>query len=181
MIYDPGNCWDQFAIVLFTLNHSRIQGCSHIDDTWWRHQMETFSALLAFWAGNSSMTGKFPAQRPVTRSFGVFFYLRLHKRLSKHSQGLWSETPSSPLWRHCNALTQSCLLTKIKHVNAYTHAHRRSHPKYNIQIYQQIESSILSVHTKGINHTTRTAITAVPALPKAQGLLKAEIISKLSV
>ena len=37
-------------------------------DTWWRHQMETFSALLALCAGNSPVTGEFPAQRPVTRS-----------------------------------------------------------------------------------------------------------------
>ena len=36
--------------------------------TWWRHQMGTFSALLAFCAGNSPVTGEFPSQRPVTRS-----------------------------------------------------------------------------------------------------------------
>ena len=36
--------------------------------TWWRHQMETFTALLAICAGNSPVTGEFPAQRPVTRS-----------------------------------------------------------------------------------------------------------------
>ena len=30
-----------------------------------------------------SVTGEFPAQGPVTRSFGVFFDLRLYKRLSK--------------------------------------------------------------------------------------------------
>ena len=42
-------------------------------DTWWRHQMETFSALLALCAGNSPVSGEFPAQRPVTRSFDVFF------------------------------------------------------------------------------------------------------------
>ena len=40
--------------------------------TWWRHQMETFSALLALCAG----TGEFPTQRPLTRSFDVFFDLR---------------------------------------------------------------------------------------------------------
>ena len=45
--------------------------------TWWRHQMETFSALLAICAGNSPVPGEFPAQRPVTRSFDVFFDLRL--------------------------------------------------------------------------------------------------------
>ena len=45
--------------------------------------METFSALLALCAGNSPVTGEFPTQRPVTRSFDAFFDLRLNKRLSK--------------------------------------------------------------------------------------------------
>ena len=44
---------------------------------WWRHQMETFSALLAICAGNSPVPGEFLAQRPVTRSFDVFFDLRV--------------------------------------------------------------------------------------------------------
>ena len=48
---------------------------------WWRHQMETFSALLALCARNSRVTGEFPPQRQVTRSFDVFFDLRLNKRL----------------------------------------------------------------------------------------------------
>ena len=64
--------------------------------------METFSALLAICAGNSPVPGEFPAQRPVTRSFDVFFDLRLNKRLSKQSRGWWFETLSRPLWRHCN-------------------------------------------------------------------------------
>ena len=42
--------------------------------------MDAFSALLAICAGNSPVTGEFPAQRPVTRSFDVFFDLRLDKR-----------------------------------------------------------------------------------------------------
>ena len=37
--------------------------------SWWRHQMETFSAWLAICAGNSPVPGEFSAQRPVTRSF----------------------------------------------------------------------------------------------------------------
>ena len=37
--------------------------------------METFSALLALGAGNSPVTGEFPTQRPVTRSFDVFFLI----------------------------------------------------------------------------------------------------------
>ena len=64
--------------------------------------METFSALLALCAGNSPVTGDFPSQRPVTRSFGVFFDMRLYKRLSKQPWGWWVETPSRSLWRHCN-------------------------------------------------------------------------------
>ena len=49
--------------------------------------METFSALLAICAGNSLVSGEFPVQRPVTRSFDVFFDLRPTKRLSKQSWG----------------------------------------------------------------------------------------------
>ena len=64
--------------------------------------METFSALLPLCAGNSPVTGEFPTQRPVTWSFGVFFDLRLNKRLSKQSRGWWSETPPRSLWRQCN-------------------------------------------------------------------------------
>ena len=40
--------------------------------SWWRHQMETFSASLALCSGNSPVTGESPSQRPVTRSFDVF-------------------------------------------------------------------------------------------------------------
>ena len=69
---------------------------------WWRHQIETFSALLAICAGNSPVTSEFHAQRPVTRSFDAFFDLRLNKRLSKQSWGWWFETLSRPLWRHSN-------------------------------------------------------------------------------
>ena len=42
--------------------------------------METFSALLADCAGNSPVSGEFPAQRPVTRSFDVFSDQRPNKR-----------------------------------------------------------------------------------------------------
>ena len=38
--------------------------------------------------------GEFPSQRPVTRSFGVFFDMRLNKRLSKQTWGWWFETAS---------------------------------------------------------------------------------------
>ena len=44
--------------------------------------------------GEPPVTGGFPSQRPVTRSFDVFFGLRLYKRLSKQSRRRWCETPS---------------------------------------------------------------------------------------
>ena len=58
--------------------------------------------LLAICAGNLPVTGEFPTQRPVTWSFHVFFDLRLNKRSGKQWSGWWFETPSHPLWRHCN-------------------------------------------------------------------------------
>ena len=82
----------------------KIQKFSFTKMPWWRHQMETFSALLAICAGNSPVPGEFPTQRPVTRSFDVFFDQRLNKRLSKQPWGWWFETPAWSLWRHHNAL-----------------------------------------------------------------------------
>ena len=81
----------------------------------WRHQMETFSALLALCAGTSPVTCEFPAQRPVTCSFGVFFDLRLNKRLSKQWWGWWFETTSRPLWRRCIACDCPSLRRKCHH------------------------------------------------------------------
>ena len=48
------------------------------------------------------VTGGCPSQRPVTRSFDVFFDLRLNIGLRKHSIRRWFETPSCSLWRRCN-------------------------------------------------------------------------------
>ena len=52
--------------------------------------------------GEFTGPAEFPTQRPVTRSFDVFFDLRLNKRLSKQPWGWWFETPSWSLWRQCN-------------------------------------------------------------------------------
>ena len=71
--------------------------------SWWHLQMETFSALLALCAGSSKVTGEFPSQRPVRRSFDVIFDLRL-KAVELKLRRRWFETPSRLLWRHCNYL-----------------------------------------------------------------------------
>ena len=53
--------------------------------SWWRHQMETFSALEAICAGNSPM-----------------FSLICTRTNGKQSIRRWFETPSRSLWCHCN-------------------------------------------------------------------------------
>ena len=79
--------------------------------------METFSTLLAICVGNSPVPGEFPTQRPVTRSFHVFFDLHLNKPLSKQSCGWWFEMLSRPLWRHCNAFSSFILWCFSRHEN----------------------------------------------------------------
>ena len=75
-----------------------------LTDKWWRYQMGTFPALPAICAWNSPVTREFHEQRPVTRRFDVFFYLRLNKRLNTQWCNGWFETTSRPLWRHCIGL-----------------------------------------------------------------------------
>ena len=84
--------------------------------------METFSALLALCAGNSPVTGEFPSQKAVTRSFDVFFDLRLNKWLSKQSIRHWFETPWRSLWRHGNDLQAIVYSYQIKPFGLHSHA-----------------------------------------------------------
>ena len=71
--------------------------------------MEAFSALLALCEGNSPVIGEFPSQRPVMRSFDVFFDMHLNHKLGKHSRRCLFEIPSHPLWRHCNGVLEFLL------------------------------------------------------------------------
>ena len=92
--------WELFPITGILSSRCGSESC-------WRHQMETFSALLALCEGNSPVTGEFASRRPVTRSFDVFFDLRLNKRLSRQPRRRWFETPSHSLWRHCNSVKRA--------------------------------------------------------------------------
>ena len=56
---------------------------------------------------------EFPAQRPVARSFDVFFDQWLNKRLRKQSWGWWFETLSRPLWRHCNEIWKQATYSSV--------------------------------------------------------------------
>ena len=107
---------------LYNCNHILVRRPLHIGtvprySAWWRHQVESFSALLALCAGNSPVPGEFPSQRPVTRSFDVIFDVRLNKPLSKQSWGWWFETLSRPLWRHCNVTSYG--VTGTQEVNTF--------------------------------------------------------------
>ena len=95
-------CW--------TPGRSAMPWCNQWDGTknrgesWWRHPMEIFSALLAICEGNPPVTAWFLSYRPVTRSFDVFFDVCLNKKQSKQCRcplcgefpgGLPSHTTSS--------------------------------------------------------------------------------------
>ena len=77
-----------------------------VTDTWWRHLMEIFSALLALYNGNPPVTGGFPSQRPVTRSF----YMGLSKWLGKQSKRRCFKKQWRSLWRHCNEKTPPAVI-----------------------------------------------------------------------
>ena len=69
------------------------------------HRFDVITTLLlrhVFSGYEHSIMFECPSQRPLTRSFDVFFDLRLNIRLSKQLWSWWFETPSRSLWRHCN-------------------------------------------------------------------------------
>ena len=76
--------------------HDDVIKCKHFprySGPLWRHPL---------------VTGGFLSQRPVARSFDVFFDLRLNKGLSKQSKGRWFETPWRLLSRHYNGNAAGC-------------------------------------------------------------------------
>ena len=76
--------------------------------SWWRHQMETLSALLALCAWNSPVT----STRASDAELWCFHWSGPEwTRLSKQSWGWWFETPSRPLRRHSYAESGLALLT----------------------------------------------------------------------
>ena len=131
----PKSAWYYGQVGQRALSRSDLEvddaACIDLPTAWWRHQMETFSALLAICAGNSPVPGEFLAQRPVARSFDVFFDLRLNKGLNKQSKGRCFETPSRSLWRHSNGLPQYCRI----YVQLYS--------EYNPLMYLQFRLALI--------------------------------------
>ena len=123
---------------------------------WWRHQMETVSALLAICAGNPPVNGEFPAQRQVTGSFDDFFDPRLNKHLSKQWRGWLFETPTRPSWRHSNALpTKTDRYHAFwKHSDAWKQGHHvtmtshESHIVSNHRLFDSLFNSLCGLASK---------------------------------
>ena len=85
--------------------------------SWWRHQMETFSASLALCAGNSPVPVNSPHKGQWRGALIFFFDLRLNKRLSKQPRGWWFEMPSWSLWRQCNVMTVTSQWAPCRHLD----------------------------------------------------------------
>ena len=79
--------------------------------TWWRHQMEIFSALRAVCAGNSPVPGEFPlkGQWRGALMFSLIWVWIIGWVNNR-------ETQSRPLWRHCNGLRQNVPSSYTDHI-----------------------------------------------------------------
>ena len=73
----------------------------HDDATKWKN-------FPRYWPFVRGIHRWIPPQRPVTRSFDVFFDLHLNKQLSEQSWDWLFETPPRSLWRHCNGVWLCC-------------------------------------------------------------------------
>ena len=70
-----------FQLEMFFLHENVVRHTPYDltrDNLWWRHQIETISALLAICAGNSPVTVEFPSQKSMTRTFDIFVDLHLN-------------------------------------------------------------------------------------------------------
>ena len=112
-MYAPGILGVGFVFKLIIMQDNIKNISNNHDDV---IKMETSSALLSVYAGNSPGTGD-----AVTQSFEVFFDLRLNKQLSKQSWGWSFETLSRPLWRHRNdnSIYQNARSSEYRHYTSF--------------------------------------------------------------
>ena len=142
--------------------------------TWWCHQMETFSALLAICAGNSPVTGEFPAHSPHKGQrrealMFLFFYLCLNIRLRKQSWGWWLETLSRPLWCHCKVIRQVVasnkelqLIACCKLMSQLPHVYRNHRPPV------WIKTSIVQIYPVEVAQGTGKMMNSQKKISKKQ-------------
>ena len=135
---------------------------------WWRHQIETFSALLALSDGNSPMTGEFPTQR-ASNAGNVSIWWRHHELMIPSSLRIY---PSKWCWRVLFSCSR-CIDMKVfwvhhvldkKNVNSKYPTficvilndtqvkHSQTHGKHTIII---IQSEVWTItHCLGLGHET---------------------------
>ena len=135
--------------------------------TWWRHQMETFSASPALCKGNASVTGAFPSQRPVTRSFDVLLSnrfetcqssglskpLRNIKRLAK-----WKQKYREKCWfygtSYFNGLAEKLILHTLFGIiwlapGKFYHYNFEVLGKYSLLIHHVVGTGIMMTSSNG--------------------------------
>ena len=108
----------------------------------WRGHMMTSSNGNSFrvtgpWCGEFTGQRWIPAQRPVTRSFDVFFDLCLNQQLSKQWKRWWFETPSSSLCCHCNDLSRNCSCVIPQYTSCLRHHCLWQTLPFRVLFYQQ--------------------------------------------
>ena len=108
----------QYALHYITKWHKQIHPFIYIMMTSSNGNIFRVTGTLC---GEFTGPGEFPTQRPVTRSFDVFFDLRLNKRLSKQPWCGWFEMPSWSLWRHCNDIYHRPAPFATTTAQTYTH------------------------------------------------------------
>ena len=80
--------------------------------SWWRHQMETFSAFLALCERNPWVNGGFPSQKPVTRNFDVCL-------TCVWTNGWANNRDAGDLGRHCTHYYVIVMSTPVKVVTLF--------------------------------------------------------------
>ena len=117
--------------------------------------------LLVLCVGNLSVIGEYSSHRPVSRSFDIFFDLRLNKRTNKQSRHKWFDTSSRSLWRHCKVftLTSAIILPKASNFDksvciswstqnpppcSQINARNISHNKWIYQSYKTRKDDVVS-------------------------------------
>ena len=89
-----------FHVPVLYMCHKLAISAPHDDVIKWKH----FPRNWPFVRGipRSPVNSPHKGQRRGASMY--FFYLRMNKRLNKQWWGWWFETPSRPLWCHCNDL-----------------------------------------------------------------------------
>ena len=128
--------------------------------------IETFATLLALCEWKPPVTSGFLSQRPVTRSFGVSFDVRLNKRLIKQSRRWWFETPLRSLGRHRNTILGIyCTHRYTYHIDI---AWVSNHWKFDC-LLQRLQRSIFLTRCEGNGYPKHGACNVTPVDSRNKG------------